>query len=233
VRTRSVRRGPLVALAAMGTALVLGGCGSVPPGTASVINGTKISRSDVTELADAQCAGIEKAAKSGQGQQSQASPRKQLVQQALTLLMDIELSLQYGKAENVTPRPAEAAATYSQIGPLIGTLPKKYQPFMEDVFHRWADGRDVLTQVGEQATGQQSNAQNGEQILNAGYGKREEWLKKADIHTDPRYGPAGIGWPGGTDPSVSKATSSFAKSADKATPDPAWVSALPSGQKCG
>ena len=155
------------------------------------------------------------------------------MQQALTLLMDIELSLQYGKDEGVTPRPQQTDATYSQVGPLIKALPKKYQPFMEDTFHRWAEGRDVMTQVGEQATGQQADASNGDQLLNAGYQKRQSWLKNVDIDTDPRYGPAGVGWPGGTDPSVSKAVSSFAKSADKSQPDAAWVSALPDSQKCG
>jgi len=215
----------------MGVAVVLGGCGSVPPGTASVIDGTRISRSDVTELAAAQCAGIRQASKSQA--QTQDTPRKQLVQQALTLLMDIELSLQYGKAENITPREQEAAATYSQIAPLIKTLPEKYQPFMEETFHRWADGRDVMMQVGEQVTGQQPDANNGDQILNAGYQKRQPWLKKVDIETDPRYGPAESGLPGGTDPSVSTAVSSFAKSANKSQPDAAWVSGLPSSQKCG
>jgi hypothetical protein len=232
VRTRAVRRGPVVALAAIGTAMVLGGCGSVPAGTASVVDGTKISRSDVNELADAQCAGITQAAKSGQGP-SDETARKQLVQQALTLLMDIELNLRFGESEHITARPQEAAATYSQVGPLIKTLPEKYQPFMEDTFHRWAEGRDILTQVGEQASGQQPGASNAEQLLNAGYQQREPWLKKIDIETDPRYGPAGIGWPGGADPSVSKAVSSFAKTSTKAQPDAAWVSALPANQKCG
>jgi hypothetical protein len=233
VRTRSAKRGPLVASAAIAMALLLGGCGSAPPpGTASVISGTKISRSDVDELAEAQCAGIVQAAKSGQSQ-SQEAPRKQLVQQALSLLMDIEFSLQFGKSEHVTPRPEESAATYSQIDPLIKTLPKKYQPFMESVFHRWAEARDILTQVGEQVSGQTPTASNAEQLINAGYQKREPWLKTRDVKTDPRYGPAGIGWPGGADPSVSKPVSSFAKSGGKTTPDAAWVSALPSSQKCG
>jgi hypothetical protein len=231
VTTRSVKR-PLVALAAMGTALVLGGCGSVPHGAASVINGNKISRSDVSELAKAQCAGIVQAAKKGQAQ-SQAAPHKLVVQQALTLLMDIEINLQYGKAEDVTPRPQETAATYAQVDPLIKTLPEKYQSFMEKTFKRWAEGRDVLTQIGEQASGQQATANNTDQLLNAAYQKREPWLKKADIHTDARYGPTGVGWPGGSDPSVSTAVSSFAKSADKSSPDAAWVSALPASQKCG
>src|SRR4051794_26871913 len=201
----------------MGMTVVLAGCGSVTPGAASVINGNKISRSDVTELAEAQCAGIRQASKSQA--KTQDTPRKQLVQQALTLLMDIELSLQYGKAEDVTPRPQEAAATYAQVAPLIKSLPTKYQPFMEETFHRWADGRDVMMQVGEQVTGQQPSASNGDQLLNAGYQKREPWVKKAHIDTDPRYGPAASGLPGGADPSVSTAVSSFAKSASKAQPD--------------
>ena len=232
MRTRSVRRGPLLVLAALGASLVLGGCGSVPPGAAAVVDGTKISRSDVTELAKAQCAGIRQASQT-QGQAAPATPRKQLVQQALTLLMDIELSLKYGASVDVTPRPQQSAATYAQVAPLIKDLPEKYQPFMESTFHRWAEGRDVMTQVGEQVTGQQADDKNGDQLLNAGYQKRQAWLKKVDIHTDPRFGPAGIGWPGGSDPSVSKAVSSFAKSADKSQPDAAWVSALPNSQKCG
>ncbi len=229
--TRFVRRAPLVALVAIG-ALTLGGCGSLPPGAASVVDGTTISRSDVTELADAQCAGIEQAAESGEAQ-AQESPRKALVQQALSLLMDIELSLKYGESEDVSPRPQEVAATFAQIKPLLATLPEKYQPFMEETFERWAQSRDVLTQIGMQETGEQPDANNAEALLNAGYEKREPWLKTVDIETDPRYGPSGLGWPGGADPSVSKASSSFAKDATKEQPDAAWVSALPGNQKCG
>lgn len=232
MRTRSARRAPLVALVAMGMALVLSGCGNVPPGAAVVIEGTKISRSDVDELATAQCAAIAQAAKTGQ-EQTQELPREQVVVQALSLLMDIELNLQYGATQDVSPRREETAAIYAQIDPLIKTLPDKYQDFMESVFQRWAQGRDVLTQIGEKSTGQQPDANNAEALLNAGYLQREPWLKKIDIETDPRYGPTGIGWPGGGDPSVSKASSDFAKDATRAEPDAAWVSTLPSDQKCG
>jgi SurA N-terminal domain len=230
VRTRSVRRAPLVALAAI-AALTLGGCGTVPPGAAAVVDGTTIPRDDVTQLAEAQCAGIRQAAQ--EGQQSQASPRKQLVQQALGLLMDIELSLKYGESEDVSPRSPQVAATYDQIDPLIQALPEKHRDFMEDTFHRWAEGRDVLTQVGQRATGEEANAENAEALLNAGYQERESWLKTVEVDTDPRFGPTDVGWPGGSDPSVSKAVSKFAKDAAKEQPDPAWVSALPSSQKCG
>src|SRR3954452_21723538 len=150
--------------------LLLSGCGDVPPGAASVIDGTRIERSDVNELAQAQCDGIKQAAKSGQSQSGE-TPQKQLVQQALTLLMDIELNLKFGKKEDVSARPQEVAATYSQVEPLIKALPAKYQDFMSDTFHRWAAGRDILTQIGEQATGQQASASNTDQLLNAGYQK--------------------------------------------------------------
>lgn len=232
MRTRSVRRSPLVVLAATGAALVLGGCGSVPPGAASVVDGTTISRDDVNQLAAAQCAGIKEAVKSGQAQSTGDTPRKQLVQQALTLLMDVELTLKYGESEDVAPRPQAVAATYAQVAPLIKGLPERYQDFMTETFRRWAASRDVLTQIGEKTTGQQPDASNAEALLNAGYQAREPWLKTIDIETDPRYGPSDIGWPGGSDPSVSKAVSSFAKDSGKDQPDPAWVSALPSNQKC-
>ena len=45
--------------------------------------------------------------------------------------------------------------------------------------------------------------------------------------------PPDVGWPGGVDPSVSKAVGEIAKAAGKAQPDPAWVAPLPASQKCG
>lgn len=219
------------AAAVTASLLVLSGCSSVPPGAAAVVDGTTIPRSDVTELAEAQCAGIRQAVE--QGGQAQPAPRKQLVQQSLGLLMDIELNLQYGEDQGVSPRPQEVAATYAQVRPLIEELPERYQEFMEDTFQDWARGRDMLTQIGARATGQQPTGENTDELLNAGYQQREEWLPQADIETDPRYGPAGVGFPGGADPSVSQAVSDFAKDAAAEQPDQAWVSSLPAGQKCG
>lgn len=222
----------MIAPAVLGAALALGGCGSLPPGAASVVDGTTITDSEVTDLADAQCAGIEQAAKTGQSQE-QATPRKQMIRQALSLLMDIELSLKYARSVGISPRGPQVAATYAQLDPLIKTLPEKYRDYTADVFHRWAEARDVLTQIGQRATGQEDTPANSQTLINAGYQRREPWLKKIEIDTDPRYGPAGIGWPGGADPSVSKPVSQFAKDADKDQPGQAFVSALPSSQKCG
>ncbi len=82
------------------------------------------------------------------------TPRKQLVQQALSLLMDVELSLKYAESVDVSPRARQVAATYAQIDPLIKSLPEQYRDYTSDVFRDWAEARDVLTQIGMRATGQ-------------------------------------------------------------------------------
>ena len=230
MRTRVHGRKLLIALTAVGAALVLTGCGTLPPGAAAVVDGTKITNSDVQELADSQCAGAELSAKTSQ---AQTVTRKQLSQRSLRLLMDIELSLKYAKEEGLEPRADSSSAIYTQVEPLIKALPKKHQESTAATFHRWADATDVLIQAGEQATGKKETAQNQQDLLNAGYQRRESWRKKVDIEIDPRYGPSDDGWPGAGDGSVSEASSSFAKDADAEQPDPSWMSTLPASQKCG
>jgi hypothetical protein len=228
VRTRRLA----LAAAAVTALLALSGCGdSLPPGTASVVNGYTITRQQVDDLAAAQCAGVRTAAQQGQGQ---AVPRRQLTQRALGLLIDIRLNLDYGASLGLHPRPSQVAADYGQVQQLIKALPARYRAYLSKVFHAWARGRDMVEQVGEATTGTTVNATNAEQVLNAGYAKRETWLKKdASIHTDPVYAPGKIGWPGEGDSSVSKPVSSFARSASKAQPSASFVAGLPAGQRCG
>jgi hypothetical protein len=222
----------LAAVATAAALLVLSGCSDNPsPGAASVVDGHKISNSQVTELSDAQCAGVQLAAKQGQGQ---PVSRKQLTQRALGLLIDIRLNLDYGKSLGLTPRSEQAQADFAQVKPLIASLPAKYHTYLDSVFEQWADGRDLMTQVGEQSSGQQATSANAEQVLDAGYKQRQTWLvKNASIETDARYAPGKIGWPGEGDSSVSEPESSYAKAAAKATPSASFLGNLPSGQRCG
>jgi hypothetical protein len=217
------------ALAAAG-ALLVSACGTVPPGAAAVVDGTEITRTQVTDLADAQCAGVALAAKQGS---NQAISRKQVTQRALGLLIDIQLNLAYGKSRGLDPRPQQVAQDFSQVEPLIQALPEKYRAGVSEVFHDWAAGRDLITQVGEDTTGQTLSRTNAEQLLNAGYQKREPWIKTVSIHTNPRYGPGTVGWPGEGDSSVSKPVSSFAKSAAAQQPSASFLAGLPAGQRCG
>jgi hypothetical protein len=223
---RGVRAVPAAALAL----LVLSGCGELTPGTATVVNGTRITTEEVSDLAEAQCSGV---ALSVKMQQGQASARKKLEESALSLLMDIELNIDFGKSLDLDARPASVTAIYAQVEPLIQALPAKQRPVTEGVFHRWAEARDLMTQAGEQATGQQATPENAENLINAAYQEREPWLKKVEIDTDPRYAPNKDGFPGAGDGSVSRPTSDFAKSATATEPDAKWVSGLPANQRCG
>jgi hypothetical protein len=215
----------------MGAALLLlSGCGQLTPGTAAVVNGTRISNAEVKDLADAQCAAADQAAKSGQSQTMAVSRVKQ---QSLGLLMDTELSLQFAEAKGITPDKSLVNGFYGQLEQGIAGLPEQTRAELEDVFHRWAEGRAALVQAGSKATGQQASSSNLQQLLNAGLQARDGWLKNADISTDPRYAPSKEGYPGGGDSSVSRAGSDFAKGAGAQQPDPTWVSGLPASQKCG
>jgi 23S rRNA G2069 N7-methylase RlmK/C1962 C5-methylase RlmI len=165
--------------------------------------------------------------------QGQASARKKQEEGALSLLMDIALNRDFGESLDVEPRPESVQAIYAQVEPLIESLPAKQRPVTEEVFHRWAEARDMMTQVGEQEAGQQITQENAEALINAAYEKRQEWLKKIDIDTNPRYAPDEDGFPGAGDGSVSRASSDFAKSATATEPDATWVGGLPASQRCG
>jgi hypothetical protein len=174
---------------------------------------------------------VQLASKQGQGQ---AVSRKQLTQRALGLLIDIRLNLDYGKSLGLTPRNAQAQADFAQVKPLIASLPAKYHTYLDEVFQDWADGRDLMTQVGEESSGTPATTANAEQVLDAGYKQRQTWLEKSQrINTDARYAPGKVGWPGEGDSSVSKPVSSYAKAAGKATQSASFLGDLPSGQRCG
>lgn len=211
--------------------VLLTGCSQLAPGTAAEVNGTRITDDEVSALADAQCLAARTAAK--QGQQVTTLAESRLKQQSLGLLMDTELSLQYAADQKITPTPSLVTGFYQQLEPGIDPLPSSARTELSEVFHRWAEGRAALVEAGSKATGKATSFTNVNELLTAGLKARDSWLKGAKIQTDPRYGPAKNGFPGGSDSSVSRATSSFAKDATAAQSSPTFVSGLPASQKCG
>lgn len=210
--------------------LLLGGCAQLPPGTAAEVNGTRISTSEVDDLAAAQCDLREVLAKGGQAPATSAA---RVRQESLSLLMDAQLSLQFGKDQDVTPDELLSKGFLSQVTPFFEKLPEKSGTELTEVFTTWSRGRAVLVQVGSAATGQQPSATNTEQLLNAGLQARDRWLTKADIETDAGFAPGKDGFPGRGDSSVSRASSDFAKGSSGTEVDQKWVSGLPAGQRCG
>lgn len=219
--------GPAAALAL----LLLSGCGELTPGTASVVNGARITDAQVNDLADAQCVLRGTLTKSGAAPATSAA---RVRQESLGLLMDAELSQQFGKASKITADKLLTNGFFGQVEPVFAPLPKKAREEFTSVFQDWSKGRAILVQAGSKSTGTQPTLQNLDQLLNAGLQARDAWLKKVRIDTDPRYAPDKRGLPGGGgDGSVSKASSSFAKGGSATELDQKWVTGLPASQKCG
>lgn len=226
----SGRRTLLRAAAPLAALALLTGCGELPPGTAATVNGTRVTVAQVDDLVQANCAGAERATASGQ---NATMPLNQVRQRSLGLLIDNELNRQFGRARHITPDPNLAAGFFQQFQPGIEPLPEQARSELTQVFGDWARGRAVLIEAGSRATGQKPGGGNMDQLLRAGLQQRTTWLSSAEVVTDPRYGPDEHGFPGGGDGSVSRPVSDFAKKASAAQSDPAWVSSLPAGQKCG
>lgn len=219
-------------LPAMAVALLLlTACGDLTPGTASVVNGTRITNDDVQELSSAQCVLRKQLKKSGQAPAASAS---RVRQESLGLLMDTELSKQFGESEGIEADKALAGAVFGQVSPFFEPLPEKDRTVFDEVFGEWAEARAILVQVGGEASRQQPSPENLEQLMNAGLAARQTWQKTADIETDPSFAPGKDGFPGGEDSSsVSRATSDFARGAAALEQDPNWVAGLPANQRCG
>lgn len=227
-------RGGTRAWAAPATVLslfLLSGCGELTPGTASVVNGTRITDDQVNALSDAQCVLRGTLAKAGSAPATSAA---RVHQESLGLLMDAELSQQFGKTSEISADKLLTQGFFAQVEPVFEPLPKKARGEFTSVFQEWSKGRAILVQAGAEATGQQPTLENLEQLLNAGLQARDDFVKKADIDTDPRYAPDKLGLPGnGGDGSVSRASSAFAKGGSSTELDAKWVTGLPASQKCG
>lgn len=214
---------PLVALA------LLTGCGELTSGTASVVNGHRITVSEVNDLVQAQCTGAAQATASGQ---NATMPLAQVRQRSLGLLIDSELNRQYARARHVTPDSRFVEGFFGQFQSSIAALPASARSELTKVFREWARGRAILVAAGARETGQSADPSNYDQLMKVGFDERSKWLQGIKVVTDPRYGPGKDGFPSGNG-SISRAVSDYAKNASASQPDPSWVASLPDNQKCG
>jgi hypothetical protein len=211
-------------------ALTLTGCGTLSPGAAAEVNGEKITMAQVDDLMKAQCDALDVAAKGGQ---SQALPISDVKRRVLGLLIDTQLSRQFAESEGVATSAQVADLIYTQTTQGIDQLPSRARATLSDAFHDWSDAQAGLVAVAARQSGQAPSASNLQSLFDAGMTARKKWQKSADVETDPRFSPDENGLPGAGDGSVSRATSSFAKGATAGQVSPAFVDALPDGQKCG
>lgn len=223
------RRTPLLALLGAG-GLLLTGCSGLTPGTAAVVDGTRITSASVDRLAEAQCGAIEQAAQQGQ---SQPVPLSRIKQQSLQLLLDIEVDEGFAEDEGIRPPRSLVSFIDRQLQTQVQNLKGSPGEVLGQTLERYAASRAAVVQAGAEATGQEASPDNLDQLVNAGLERRDAWLEKADVDTDPRYSPDADGTPGAGSGSVSAAASDFAKQGSAEQADPAYVASLPASQKCG
>lgn len=213
--------------------LLLTGCSGLAPGTAAVVEGTRITSASVDDLAEAQCSLIEQAAESGQ---TQPVPLASIKQQSLQLLLDIELDDAFAEDEGVEPPEALVRFIDEQLQSELQGLSGRAGEVYGETLSRYAASRAAVVQAGAERTGQEATPENIEPLITAGVELRDRWAADADVDVDPRYSPDADGRPGAGSGSVSAAASDFAVqgSAEQSDPEyPAYVASLPASQKCG
>ena len=78
----------------------------------------------------------------------------QVNRESLSLLMDTELTKQFGVSEGLKPDQLISAAFLGRVQPLFEDLPAHSKTLMTEVFTVWADTRSILVEAGSDATGE-------------------------------------------------------------------------------
>lgn len=213
-----------------GAVLLLSGCG-LHPGAAAVVGDTTISDDQVDEAAAALCAA------NLAGAAAQGQPRPELAtrgarQASLSLLIDSELSHQFGEANGIEPSQAEVSRAVAQNQQTVDALPQDQREGFLTLFRTYVEGQVIVQQAGEQAVGA---AAAPEEVRTAGIQQRNEWLTEQgiEVELDPRYGEYADGGVAGSSGSLSVPASDGAVAGNSTEPSPDWVSDLPLTQKCG
>jgi hypothetical protein len=209
--------------------LVLSACGS-HPGAAAVVGSDTISESQVDSVALALCS-AQNVAQTGA---PQALAGRAARQGALAVLINSELSRQYGDAKGLEPEQSRVSAAIEANQATIDKLPTSRRTAFSDTLREYAEGQLVLARAGQDLL-RKRGARNitQEQALGAGTRLRDAWVKdNVKVSVDPRFGRFSAGTLAYRSGSLSAAVSETASSGAKQQPDESWVSSLPATQQC-
>jgi hypothetical protein len=213
--------------AVAGLLLVGSGCSQLTPGTASVVDGERITVAEVDRITEAQCDLAASQVATGQGQVFALSMVKQSI---LVALIETTLNEAFAAENDVTPSPEVAEQVLAQaVPPSEGEAAEVFGGFQE----RYILSQLAIAQAGADGAGQELTVENLSPAFELGARQLEEWQEGREIVTDARYSPGEDGRPGTGSSSVSEATSDFAVQRGAAEPDPAFVGSLPPSQRCG
>lgn len=228
-RSRTLRGSALASLVA--AAALLSGCGA-HPGAAAVVGSDSITEARVDDVASALCAAQAGAGQGGQQPQDLASRAAR--QGALDVLINSELSRQFGEAQGVQPNQGQVSAALDANAKSIAALPAEHRADFKQTLEEYAAGQLMLIEVGRRElakSGQQNVTE--QQAVSEGTKLRNAWASKnVDVSVDPRYGEYSKNALLAKSGSLSVAASSDAKDGSSPDPSAGWVAALPASQKC-
>jgi hypothetical protein len=206
---------------------LLAGCG-VHPGAAAVVGSDEISTSEVDDVAVAVCSANLASARASNATLP-TLPTRGARQLAMQILLEGELSKQFGEHEGVSANPQQVSQALAQNEQGFAMLPADQRDDFKNALKQYAEGQLILLEIGKKKLGKDASDNDA---INEGKRLRDEYVKSLDVEVDPRFGrfEDGAFKPGGT--SLSVAQSSSARAGDRAKPADAFVAGLPASQQC-
>jgi hypothetical protein len=224
-------RGALLAGVLTAT-LAMSAC-SVHPGSAAYVGSQSISVGNVDDVALALCAAQE-AGGQGNPQQPQELASRAARQGALKVMIDSELSRQYGESQGIVPDQSKVSSAVAANAQSIAALPPSHRAVFTATLRDYATGQLMLVEAGRRSlekAGQQNITE--QQAVSEGTKLRNAWAEKhADVSVDPRYGSYSKNTLLSESGTLSVAETDTAPHGGSPDPSSGWGAALPASQKC-
>jgi hypothetical protein len=220
-----------VSLVVASAVMLLAGCGT-HPGAAVVVGDQTISNQKVNDAAAALCASTISSA------EAQGQPRPELAargarQAAVQLMLDSELTRQFGEAEGIEPDQGDVSAALAQNAQGIDAIPAEQRDDFRALFSGFQEAQLIIEEAGRASLTSQGNAEpTPEEITAEGTRLRDRFARGLDVEVDPRFGEVANGSVTPTSGSLSIPVSERAAQGAAAEPGPEWTSGLPASQKC-
>lgn len=227
----------LVLAAAAGTsALLLSACSpSMGGDVAAKVDGTTITNSDVTFLAELQCDAINDAVKDpAQAGNVQSVSRKQIRADMVNALVQAELNAKLAKKEDVSYDRATYRQVMDNFEQAVQKAPKQDRARFRELVGSLYQGQLEVYALAARELATKGVAEPSQEQVEAEVTQlQDDFRKSADIEIDPVYGANRSGIAGAGDTSLSKPLSRFAKASVTSAEDPGFVDGLAANQKCG
>ena len=220
-------------VAGVAATTLLSGCGT-HPGSAAVVGGERITNTEVDDAAAALCSSTVSAAEA-QGQPKPDLASRDARSAAIQLLLDNELSRQFGEAKGIKVDNRAVTQAMQQSAQQINLLPKPERADFRALFRGFQESQSILEQAATASLADQGKTNpTPEEISAEGTRLRNQWAAEEglEVDVDPRFGEYANGSITPKNGSISIAASDRARQGASQDPGEAWTAGLPLSQKC-